>query len=259
MPNLKRAAPVLGVAPNNLLDARITHAQSRDNERAPFGAEYYAPVPIIRRVWTCTGHFCLTVSFCHCKMLFPILTVAGFLAVKVNAIIPLPCANVESLGSRTCCPVPDSGAGQCGVNLGRGSCEPISIPESEFVSSETDIRKKWPIQYFNSTCKCNVNYGGFDCGECSFGYNDGGACETKTVLPRVSVSTMDETDWMRYHAALRAVKDTASRYMVAKSNFPQDLQALMDSLVRPNTYDLFTWIHHLMAKDNEFTKCKPEL
>ena len=79
-------------------------------------------------------------------MLFPILIFAGFLAVKVNAIIPLPCANVESFESRTCCPVPDlSGAGECGVNLGRGSCEPISIPESEFVASETDIRKKWPI------------------------------------------------------------------------------------------------------------------
>ncbi|CAI8029363.1 Tyrosinase (Fragment) [Geodia barretti] len=91
--------------------------------------------------------------------------------------------------------------------------------ESEFVPSETDIRKKWPIQYFNRTCKCNGNYGGFDCGECSFGYNDGGACETKTVLPRVSVGAMDTNDWTDYRAALRAVKDTPSRYMVAKSDF----------------------------------------
>ena len=193
-------------------------------------------------------------------MLFPVLIFAGFLAVKVNAIIPLPCANVESLGSRTCCPVPDQpGAGPCGANHSRGSCEPISISESEFVPSETDIRKKWPIQYFNKTCKCNGNYGGFDCGECSFGYNDGGACETKTVLPRVSVGAMDTNDWTDYRAALRAVKDTPSRYMVAISNFTEDIQALNDSLVRPNTYDLFTWIHHLVAKDNEFTKCKPEL
>jgi hypothetical protein len=188
-------------------------------------------------------------------MLFSVLIFAGFLAVKVNAIIPLPCANVESLGSRTCCPVPDQpGAGPCGANHSRGSCEPISISESEFVPSETDIRKKWPIQYFNRICKCNENYGGFDCGECSFGYNDGGACETKTVLPRVSVGAMDTNDWTDYRAALRAVKDTPSRYMVAISDFTEDIQALNDSLVRPNTYDLFIWIHHLVAKDNEFTK-----
>ena len=194
-------------------------------------------------------------------MLPPIvLFVAAFLAVSVNGIIPLPCANSEKFESRTCCPVPDFvDAGPCGVDLGRGSCEPISINESEFNILETDIRKNWPIQYFNMTCKCNEKYGGFDCGECSFGYNDGGDCEEKTVFPRVSLSAMDANDWMKYRGALRAVKNATSRYKVAKTSFTGDIQELLDSLVQPNTYDLFVWMHHLVAKDNEVSKCKNEI
>ena len=186
-----------------------------------------------------------------------ILFVVAFLTA-VRAIIPMPCANFWNLTNRECCPVPDIGGnpGLCGVNFGRGSCEPVSIPESDFNSSETDIRKKWPIQYFSSVCKCNEKYGGFDCGECSYGYNDGRDCEEKTILPRVSVFSMNENDWKRYHWALRSVKENSSRYMVSISNFTTDIQELVESLVHPNTYNLFIWLHHLVAKDNDFTLSK---
>ena len=190
-------------------------------------------------------------------MLSALLFFAAFLAVDVDAIIPLPCATPESLQNRTCCPIPNlAGAGPCGVNLGRGSCEPVSVPESNFDPSERDVRKNWPIQYFDKVCKCNEKYGGFDCGECSYGYNDGGDCQTKTILPRVSVSSMDANDWRSYRGALRSIKDAPSRYMVAKSNFTADIPELVNTLVQPTTYDLFIWLHHLMAKDNEISISK---
>ena len=47
--------------------------------------------------------------------------------------------------------------------------------------------------------------------------------------------------------------------MVAESDFTEDIQALAESLVQPNTYDLFIWIHHLVGKDNNLTKCKPAI
>ena len=87
-----------------------------------------------------------------------LLLIAAFLSRDVNAQIRIPCATNESLTTRTCCPVPDPNtfedAGPCGVNLGRGSCDPIAIPDSEFDANQKDVRMKGPIQYFNRTCVC---------------------------------------------------------------------------------------------------------
>ena len=180
---------------------------------------------------------------------------AVFLAVNVRAIIPLPCADrIDSFATRTCCPVPDlPDAGPCGANLGRGSCRPVAVPDSKFDAEQKDVRVNWPIQYFNSTCVCNERFGGVDCGECSYAYNDGGNCEQKTVLPRKSVGNMTGNEWAYYLAALQAVKFGSARYVVSTVNFTTDLETLMESLVRPTTYDLFTWIHYTAAKDNMVT------
>ena len=56
-----------------------------------------------------------------------------------------------------------------------------------------------------------------------------------------------DNDWKEYRTALRAVKDSRARYMVAKTR-TSDPQVVY---VRPTTYDLFVWIHHFVAKDNE--------
>ena len=169
-------------------------------------------------------------------------------AIEVGAIIPLPCATTESLSSRTCCPTPNiTGATQCGANLGRGSCQAVLLARD---GNETDVRKNWPVQYFQRTCVCNERYGGYDCGECSYGYNDGADCTEKAVRKRRSVGNMNDNEWKEYRTALRAVKDSRARYMVATAR-TSDPQEVYNSLVRPNTYDLFVWIHHFVAKDNE--------
>ena len=193
---------------------------------------------------------------------------AVFLAVNVNAIIPLPCANERNLEHGVCCPTPTNlhNAGPCGSSLERGSCVPIENLKFDFGGS--DARINWPVQYFSRVCKCNERFGGVDCGECSFAYNDGGDCTTKTVLPRVSVSSMNDGEWKSYRNALDAVKNNLSRYKVSTKPFPgcyfiykdtflcrrTDIaEAVVESLVRPTTYDLFVWLHHFVAKDNEAT------
>ena len=185
-----------------------------------------------------------------------ILFLAAFLTA-VRAIIPMPCANIGSLTSRECCPVPKIGrnVGPCGVNLGRGICAPITISAASYNSNETDVRVNWPIQYFDRTCRCNERYGGYDCGECSYAYNDGTtSCTEKTIFSRILVGEMSRKNWRCYHKALRAIKDNSSRYMVATKEFTSDLQEVVNSLVRPTTYNLFVWVHHFVAKDNEVTE-----
>ena len=175
--------------------------------------------------------------------------------LEVNAIIPLPCANSKSLINRECCPVPTNlgrNSGPCGANLGRGSCEDIIIRESASEMGEKDVRVNWPIQYFTKACKCKERFGGYDCGECSYAYNDGTTdCEKKTIYSRKSVGEMSRKNWRCYSKALRAIKDNSSRYMVSVANYTDDPQEVLKSLVRPTTYNLFVWLHHLVAKDNE--------
>ena len=188
------------------------------------------------------------------KVAVPIF-LALFLAAEVAAIIPLPCTDLDSLGQRKCCPTPDitGSPGPCGENLNpsRGHCVNI-VSRKHYNASERDVRMNWPIQYFQEVCVCNKHYGGYDCGECSYGYNDGDKCQKKTVHKRVSVGNMDDGDWEKYRSALRKIKDTPARYMVANDTpATNNSQAVLDSLVRPNTYDLFVWIHHFAAKDNE--------
>ena len=72
---------------------------------------------------------------------------------------------------------------------------------------------------------------------------------------------MNNGDWEKYRAALRIVKDTPARYKVPKSlpevplwPFSISPEDVLDSLVQPTTYDLFIWIHHFVAKDNNVSK-----
>ena len=177
--------------------------------------------------------------------------------LKVNAIIPMPCANLASLNARECCPVPSQlgeNHEQCGKNLGRGSCEAITVPDPEYLynPAETDVRANWPIQYFSRACKCNERFGGVDCGECSYAYNDGTtSCTEKTIYARKSVGGMSTKTWRYYRGALRVIKDNPSRYMVSTADYTDEV---MRSLVRPTTYNLFVWLHHFVAKDNEASK-----
>ena len=189
------------------------------------------------------------------------LFLCQLLAVKkARAIVPIQCANLESLQSRSCCPTPAGlpGAGPCGAGLGRGSCRPVAVPDSQFDPHQTDVRVRWPIQYFNSTCACSERFGGVDCGECSYAYNDGTRdCEKKTILPRKSVGDLTDQEWKDYVAALKIIKFNPARYVVSTKNFTTDLELVLESMVRPTTYDLFIWIHYQAAKDNTATlrKC----
>ena len=175
--------------------------------------------------------------------------------LEVTAIIPMPCAKLTSLNARECCPVPSQlggNPGPCGINLGRGSCGEITVP---YNPAETDVRANWPIQYFSRACKCNERFGGYDCGECSYAYNDGTtSCTEKTIYARKSVGDMSRKNWRCYRQALRAIKDNSSRYMVSITDYTGDPEEVMRSLVRPTTYNLFVWLHHFVAKDNEAGK-----
>jgi len=203
-------------------------------------------------------------NFCRnsTAMLFgTIVFLALSLGQKTDAQIPIPCATFDALTERKCCLTPTSAGendpGPCGVNVGRGSCQKVSIANSTFTD---DVRINWPIGYFNRTCVCSERFGGYDCGECSFAYI-GSDCSRKVLRNRVSITTLTDGEWKEYRNALRTARTTPSRYMVVTTTLTGNVQDLIDSMVKPTIYELFVWMHHYMAKDNEidgmsiFCKC----
>jgi hypothetical protein len=175
------------------------------------------------------------------------------LVQNANSLIPAPCATAENLASKECCPTTD---GPCGESQGRGKCERVTVTENTEDESD-DIRYEWPMRLFNRLCVCNGNYGGYDCKECKFGYtmDAAGNCVEQRVRVRRSLKAMTDSDWTTYVGILDRAKKTDSRYYVLTEAFyaAQDDQARAGSLVNPTLYDLFIWMHHLSAKDNEET------
>lgn len=169
--------------------------------------------------------------------------------------IPRPCATLENLQEHKCCPSPDENrfpnAGPCGANLPgslkRGSCEKVRVKEGVAFEKGDDVdpRKNWPIQLFNKTCACTGNYGGYDCGECKFGYT-GDQCDVKKAS--IKHKSFEDINWDKYHMALKAAKTTESRYLVI-SNYTESRETLYSYIVSVTVYDFFTWIHHFASNE----------
>ena len=83
---------------------------------------------------------------------------------STSAQIPTVCSDADSLENAICCPTTSDGV--CGENANRGQCVSLATPPRY---DTADVRANWP-HYFNQTCQCIGNYGGYDCSRCKFGY-----------------------------------------------------------------------------------------
>lgn len=183
-----------------------------------------------------------------------IVLLALSLAIRIGAQIPILCADKASLTEHKCCPAPSVSSrtdlGECGVNDGRGSCKEI-MGNSQATQVTNDVRQHWPLGYFSKVCKCSGNFGGFDCGECSFGYKGERCSEKAPVRTRKSINDLTQEEWEEYRKVLQKAKSDKSRYKVVTTPHTNDLQKLMKSMKSTTVYELFVWMHHFVAKDSE--------
>ena len=160
----------------------------------------------------------------------------------VYAQIPKACVDEKSNQvNRICCP------DDCGSPTNRGSCVDVSttgicnINYSD-KTKDDDSRFNWPKYFFDRVCKCNGNYAGFNCMECKFGY-DGENCNIKLPLRERRSINEEDMNWNDYNEKIKTAKNMHSDRYVIMLPGPQ--------IKNISVYDLFVWIHHFVARNNE--------
>ena len=114
-------------------------------------------------------------------------------------------------------------------------------------SSQDDPRQNWPY-YFQSLCKCNGNYGGYDCGECIFG-KTGDSCTKTTIITRKEIGSLTDEERDTYLAALKMAKSSEyTRFMAIKK------ETSPPQIVQLSLYNLFVWMHYYTGRENDLLR-----
>ncbi|OCT57704.1 tyrosinase [Xenopus laevis] len=174
-----------------------------------------------------------------------------FLTLCLNGVIsqfPRVCTTDIALQTKNCCPRWTDGT-PCGFRSGRGRCRngvAFSSLAAGQVPLYNDDRWDWPRYYYDSTCECFGNYGGFDCGDCKHGYF-GDRCERRKTLVRREIRELSLVDRKRFFSYLALAKTTKSKDFVVLTTgdrHHRDTFRFVDASV----YDVFAWLHYYSMK-----------
>lgn len=162
--------------------------------------------------------------------------------ICTQAQLPAVCTNPSNFSEQTCCPEPFVGAGPCGSLLvvPRGRC----IVINNINQSTTDIRGNWP-HYYGKICKCEPQFGNFDCGECASGFS-GTSCNKRAVRTRKLINHLTEVELDDFVRTLYMAKSFPSRYVVIVNETQPGTVPLMKV---SSLYDVFVWIHYYISKE----------
>ena len=184
-------------------------------------------------------------SIILCLQYFSLFTLLAVVNIHISiAQFPTVCMDSDSLTAKKCCPLYNGS--ECGSEDGRGICSSITLPD------KSSVRDAWPY-YFDRVCICAHNFAGYDCSRCKYGHY-GLSCSNSTIESRRPISDYNPQEWEQYLTTLASTKTHATNYSVFLEE-PQtsssDLSQLKTSTI--TLYELFVWLHHYPAKDNENT------
>ena len=191
-------------------------------------------------------------------LLFPLVAVS--VLPRTEAQFPRACTDIESLKSKTCCPVPKNFTEPCGSDDNRGTCKELVIRDWNYTYSHfanfqyDDDRYNWPRAVYNRACSCKGNFGGYDCSKCKFGYR-GVNCTEKKTLTRKNFLTLSAEEKDRYMRYINESKYTTSDYVVTTKFYDEISEAVKAGDDRSRLFhnishfDLFTWMHYYSARE----------
>ncbi|CAK8689246.1 unnamed protein product [Clavelina lepadiformis] len=182
-----------------------------------------------------------------------LLVVLSFIPAS-RAQFPRACATLQAYLSHECCPLVNGSA--CAKDTGRGSCSDISIDDAphgqQYVLVGIDDRERWPERFFNRSCVCNRNFGGFDCSGCKYGWQGNDCSQRRPVVVRKNVLNMDEDEREKFLEVLDLSKTTPHPdYVIAQDHYRNLLSENGTRLnyVNISIYDLFVWVHYYSVRD----------
>ena len=193
-----------------------------------------------------------------CVLLLPLVVVYGQ--------FPAVCNNQEMLNTKTCCPDNCGGPtrGSC-VNIAQTVREQWENANTSVVEklrtapiteqkNRADSRYLWPTVVFENVCECVGNYGGYNCLECDFGWAGDDCQSPKQPVVRRRFSSLSENEKSELITATRNLKTEMGIWSVIveePSNYDSGTVTLQDV----STYDMFTFLHAYVARENH-KKCK---
>ncbi|XP_066563648.1 tyrosinase [Amia ocellicauda] len=160
----------------------------------------------------------------------------------LQAQFPRLCTTPKALKERKCCP--KWRGSPCGMQLGRGAC--YSYRMFFFRTAYIDYREDWPYAFYDSVCKCNGNFDGFDCSQCKPGFK-GPRCQQTFSVVRKEITSLTAEEKSRFFTALEKAKRTNSeKYVILESNDTRI--AGKYEFKNATVYDQYIWLHYYAAK-----------